>query len=165
MPHLRIVSDALWYRANQKIDNRQLRTDIPTGPDHPLFGIPRDSRSPLSKIFICDCCGNKMHQTGRNEGGFKCSACDKTGVCWNRATALRANVLRNLSGAISGKLLSMTGVVEAMVQYVKTLNADQSGREARIVQLRSELRALTVQRDNLYLVAQCGQETPDTVPK
>ena len=51
MPHLRIVSDELWYQANAAIDGRRPDREFPSGPDHPQFGIPRDSRSLLSTIF------------------------------------------------------------------------------------------------------------------
>ena len=59
MPELRIVSDALWYRANEAIDARMCKKVYQRGADHPLFGIPRNSRGPLSTCFICGICGAK----------------------------------------------------------------------------------------------------------
>ncbi|QDT44030.1 Recombinase [Gimesia alba] len=93
MPHLRIIEDWLWYKANEVIDQRGARSSYPQGIDHPLYGISRDSRSPLSRLFICGICGSKMHMDGRREGGFRCSAASKN-RCWNSATALRDFVYR-----------------------------------------------------------------------
>jgi len=73
MPHLRIVDDWVWYAANEVIDGRRRKADSKRGDDHPLAGIPRDSRSPLANLFFCAICGAKMHMEGRNEGGYRCS--------------------------------------------------------------------------------------------
>jgi DNA invertase Pin-like site-specific DNA recombinase len=70
MPQLRIVSDALWYQANQAINDRNSRPVRPRGEENPLAGIPRNSREPLSNIFFCGCCHGKMYAQGRNEGGY-----------------------------------------------------------------------------------------------
>ena len=132
MPHLRIVSDALWYRANKQIDDRQHRKDIPSGADHPLFGIPRDSRGPLTKVFVCGCCMSKMHQCGRSAGGYRCSTCRKAGGCWNKATALREDVHQILSQTISNAVLSKTAVIEVMVPYIKSLYADTGATKLKL---------------------------------
>lgn len=60
MEHLRVVPDWLWYDANTAITERALRDPGPKGLDHPLAGIPRDSRGPLSSLFVCGICGGKM---------------------------------------------------------------------------------------------------------
>jgi DNA invertase Pin-like site-specific DNA recombinase len=57
MPQLRIVSDELWYQANAAIDDRRPCRDFPSGPENPLFGTPRDSRSLLTTLFKCGVCG------------------------------------------------------------------------------------------------------------
>jgi hypothetical protein len=60
MPHLRIVEDWLWLGANAAIDERCNHESPPGGAEHPLAGIPRDSRGPLSGLFFCGNCGAKM---------------------------------------------------------------------------------------------------------
>ncbi|MBL8829223.1 MAG: recombinase family protein, partial [Planctomycetaceae bacterium] len=57
MPHLRIVPDWLWYAANKAINERRPKDEVLSGVDHGLYGIPRDSRGPLSNLFRCRCCG------------------------------------------------------------------------------------------------------------
>jgi hypothetical protein len=92
MEHLRIVPDWLWFKANKAIDNRQRKRDRARGASHPLAGIPRDSRGPLARCFVCFC-GAKMYGDGRQEGGYRCSAA-KQGLCWNKATTLRSTKSR-----------------------------------------------------------------------
>ena len=72
MPHLRIVPDWLWYKANDAITKRRTRSSYVKGPEHPLTGLPRDSRDPLLNR-CCDVCGGKMYGGGRNEGGYRCA--------------------------------------------------------------------------------------------
>jgi DNA invertase Pin-like site-specific DNA recombinase len=115
--HLRIVSDHLWYRANDKIDKRTTAKNRARGAGSPLWNVPRDSRGPLSNIFVCGACGAKMYAEGRREGGYRCSQAKK-GNCWNRATALRSVVHANLGSAIGAALLASTGEVENLVQYI-----------------------------------------------
>ena len=86
MPQLRIVSDELWAQANAAIDARRPDWDFPSGPEHPLFGVPRDSRGLLTTLFKCGICGAPMHKGGRGGRAYVCSAARKR-KCWNRATA------------------------------------------------------------------------------
>jgi len=51
MQHLRIVSDHLWYSANDAIDKRRSTTNRRHGSEHPLFRIPRDSRSSVAGLL------------------------------------------------------------------------------------------------------------------
>ncbi len=62
MEHLRIIPDWLWFKANDTIAVRTRKKAHRRGEDHPLAGIPRDSRGPLSEVFICGCedCNQKM---------------------------------------------------------------------------------------------------------
>jgi hypothetical protein len=123
MPHLRIVPDWLWYQANQAIQNRRTRGAIPTGKNHPLAGIPRDSRGPLAGIMHCAPCGGKMIVDGRREGGYRCRNARK-GTCWNKASPLRSLVHAQLSKAIAEQLLALDGVLDALVAHVQGLLAD-----------------------------------------
>src|SRR6202451_172601 len=70
MPHLRMVSDELWFQANAAIDGRRPYQDYLSGPDNPLFGVPRDSRGLLTTLFKCGICGAPMHKGGRGGGAY-----------------------------------------------------------------------------------------------
>ena len=72
MPHLRIVSDELWCQANGAIDNRRPCRAYPSGPDNPLFGVPRDLRGLLTTLFKCGICGAPMHKGGRGGNAYFC---------------------------------------------------------------------------------------------
>lgn len=144
MPHLRMVEDWLWYLANEVIDGRA-RPSVPrSGPDHPLFGVPRNSRSLLSNVFVCGICGSKMYAEGRNEGGYRCSAARRKN-CWNKATCLRDLTHQRICTSVSeALLLASPEVMDVLIEQVQSLLADQD-------QLREELRKLTKQRADLRL--------------
>ncbi|QDV20643.1 hypothetical protein Pan153_53190 [Gimesia panareensis] len=143
MPHLRMVEDWLWHKANQAIDQRITRSPHPSGKDHPLSGIPRNSRSPLSNIFVCGICGSKMYMEGRNEGGFRCSAATK-GKCWNKTTALRDFSYRQIGVAVSETILkSSDSILEPLTTYIESLllsPEDVEGLKIRLKRRRSELK-------------------------
>ena len=149
MPHLRIVEDWLWYQANEAIGNRARGKDRPSGIDHPLHGIPRDSRSPLSNSFVCGICGSKMYMTGRNEGGYRCSAAVH-GKCWNKTTALRDLTHQRIGTAISQAILeaSQTAVPELLKYMVKRL-ADRGDLAKRQADLQCRQSALKREQDLL----------------
>lgn len=129
MPHLRIVPDWLWFKANEKIDERMNKKVSVSGDDHPLANLPRNSRFPLSKNIICDCCEDKMWADGRNEGGYRCKHA-KSGECWNKATAVRDFVHRQISRAVSNELLALDGILDTMVAHIgKRLQDDAPRRE------------------------------------
>ncbi len=118
MPHLRLVSDHLWFQANDAIDGRISTTNRSSGSDHPLWDVPRDSRTPLSKILVCGICSERTHVIGSN--GYRCRNTTKDArpvePCWNRAStklaiahsairdALRAQIQR-LKEPLTQKLI------------------------------------------------------------
>jgi DNA invertase Pin-like site-specific DNA recombinase len=141
MPHLRIIEDWLWNSANQAIDERTTRKQLTSGLEHPLHGIPRDSRGPLSQIFFC-VCGAKMYMDGRNEGGYRCSNARK-GLCNNRASPLRSVVHAKLGKAIADRLLSLDGHAEVLAALIAECLQDTDARSERRVTLKGEERKLT----------------------
>ena len=120
MKHLAIVPDWLWQKANAAIDSRKTRPDPPHGAAHPLSGIPRDSRGPLSTLFVCDVCGGKMHATGRTKGGYRCS-CAHGPDCWCKATAERSVTHSKISQAIIGQLEAFGGALESIVREIEKM--------------------------------------------
>lgn len=132
MPHLRIVSDDLWYRANKAIDDRKTTDNHKKGADHPLYGIPRDSRSPLANVIDCGLCGEKMIvAAGRHESGYRCRA-SCFGECRNRATFLVDLAIRKLGAAIVPQILNSMQLVEAMINHIMDVCEDQSQYQRQI---------------------------------
>jgi len=125
MPHLRMVSDALWHTANAAIDARAVVRKGHTGK-HPLAGVPRDSRGPLSTIFYCGICQRKMYQDGRGEGGYRCAGA-KNGDCWNKATADRRTAHAEIGKAIVDAILGSSDQLAIVAKAVlQKLEVDQS---------------------------------------
>lgn len=144
MPHLRIVDDALWYAANKAIDDRAIHSDGPTGIDHPLHAIPRDSRGPLSTVFVCGICGAKMHMEGRNEGGYRCSAA-RQGNCWNKTTALRGLTHQHIGAAVSSAILQASeAVVPELLQFLKEGLASLNDLRQQKTEIEKRFQALKV---------------------
>ena len=133
MPHLRIVSDWLWYAANDAIDQRHTNRNknIPRGADHPLFGCPRASRGPLSGRFWCGICGAKMHQAVRIDGGYRCSKVSK-GLCWNKATTLRTVAHEAIRVAVVNHLTALDDEFEQIIEQVRSVIEDNGSRQRRI---------------------------------
>jgi DNA invertase Pin-like site-specific DNA recombinase len=134
MAQLRIVPDWLWHQANNVLEERTTRKVVPRGVDHPLAGIPRARRGPLSGSFVCGVCGSKMYMDGRREGGYRCSQAGK-GTCWNKATAMRSLVHARIGQAIAEQLLSLDGVLEALLAQVQALWQQDEPRKQRRDQL------------------------------
>ena len=164
MPHLRIVSDALWYAANDVIDGRNMRKNRPTGLDHPKTGIPRDSHGPLSQIFFCRC-GAKMHMDGRGTGGYRCSAAP-SGSCWNKATALRALAHSKIGATIADRLIASDGIIETLIDRVRRAMQDGEPFKKRDDELRKEETELTDICDRLtHLIEKAKEKSVDRLMK
>lgn len=160
IPHLRIVDDPLWYAANKTIDDRGGGRDRPSGIDHSLYGIPRDSRGPLSTVFVCGICGAKMHMEGRNEGGYRCSAARK-GKCWNKSTALRDLTHEKIGGAVSAAILEASAaIVPDLLQYVADRLADRDDLRRQQTEFQKRLQALKVVEDRLIRAISQSDDPP-----
>lgn len=163
MPHLRIVDDAIWYAANAAIDARCRRTSVPSGKDHPLAGIPRDSRGPLSEVFFCFC-GEKMYADGRNGGGYRCRGA-KHGTCWNLATCVRGETHAAISQAIASQLLEFRGTVDFLVQEVESRFLSEASRKDVETTLVKRIAELTRRRDRTVRSIESSDEPPEVLAK
>lgn len=142
MPHLRIVSDALWYAANRKIDERQRNKRVPSGDNHPLANVTRETRFPLTNLFVCGICGNKMWGDGRNEGGYRCGGV-RDGSCWNKATTLRDFAHQQISKAIVHELLSLGSTLHVIVDHISELLRLETSSETQRSKLSEKVQRLT----------------------
>ena len=136
-PHLRIVSDHVWYEANAAIDRRRTRLAGPTGSDHPLSGKARDSRGLLATLFVCGICGGPMHAEGRNEGGYRCAGA-KNYECWNRTTCLREQAHEAVVAAVAREVMGLADSREQLVARVLELHASGGDHAASHRALQSE---------------------------
>lgn len=162
MPHLRIVDDALWYAANAAIKARAPGCEVLLGKDHPLHGVPRSSRGPLSGVLVCGCCGAKMRVDGRVEGGYRCAqvrSCD----CWNHATALRDKTHHWISDAILAKLKTLDTSLDQLQRDATRLLEDDGKRKARIARLERKKAKLEAVRDRLVHAIELGKQAPETL--
>lgn len=130
-----MVPDWLWAKANRAIAGRTRTPEPLQGDDHPLANIRRNSRGPLSNLFVC-VCGAKMWAEGRNEGGYKCSGAHN-GECWNKATALKTISHQAIAKAVIDKLLVLDGSLDALVDFGQQLDREQGHWREREAELRA----------------------------
>jgi DNA invertase Pin-like site-specific DNA recombinase len=143
MPHLRIVSDELWFQANAAIDGRRHDKNCPSGPENPLYGIPRDSRSLLSTLFKCGICGAPMHKGGRGGRAYMCSAAHNR-KCWNKATAEYGLIENAAKQAVREQLGAVDQVVDDFLRRLAELIGDRHQLRCRVDKLTKKEKATNV---------------------
>lgn len=161
MPKLRIVEDWVWYKANEAICARNRNGHVRSGDEHCLAGIPRDSRSPLSNLFFCHCCKQKMHGDGRREGGYRCSIC-RDGLCWNKASALADLTHHAICGAITKQLRSLGERVGRLAEQAGPLLSDGGRRDVRRIELQREAHEHKTAIDNLNAALETAKVSPQS---
>lgn len=165
MPELRVVPDALWLRANDVItERRKCRKAPATGRDHPLAGIVRDSRGPLSGVFVCGCCTKKakMNVDGRGGDGYRCRGVRKR-KCWNKATAIVKLTHQRIAGAICDQLRMLDTELDGLLSHVRDIFDDHGLRQGKRDQYEQAAREAAEALDNLGKVAEKAQELPDKI--
>jgi hypothetical protein len=158
MPHLRIVSDELWSQANAAINARRPKKEYPSGPDNPMFGVPRDSRSLLTTLFKCGICGSPMHKGGRGGRAYVCSAAHNR-KCWNRATAEYGLIENAVKQVVSQQLCAVDQVVDEFLHRLAELIGDRDELRRRVDQLTRKKKAIDLRIRRLIKVIE-SKKTP-----
>ena len=130
---LRIVDDSVWYSANDAIKDRAPNAEIPAGRDSPLYGIERNKRGPLSRVFRCRC-NKKMWVDGRGKPSYRCKKV-RRGECWNKATSLRDKTHDWLRDAMLSQLQSLDRRIDTLLDQVTKLLDDAGVMEVRKARL------------------------------
>jgi DNA invertase Pin-like site-specific DNA recombinase len=163
MPHLRIVSDHLWDLANAAIDARCTTKNRLCGRDHPLYGVPRGTTTPLSSRITC-VCEQVMQIIGKN--GFRCRNVDgeyKQPACWNRATAKVQITHDAVADALQQHFNAHEpSLSEAMAQLQNRLGEPNS-REHRRKALQQERQEAEAALNNLANAIEGKSEPPETL--
>ncbi len=154
-PHLRIVSDALWYKANAAVDGRRMFKEPVRGAGHPLRGTTRKRDGLLSGVFVCGVCGVPMYSHGRKDGVFRCSGASK-GKCWNRVYCMRERVYPALLEAVVNEVLSLEGVRQAVLDRVRQLYETGGSMAAELKKLDKEERKLVAAIERLSVAIEQG---------
>lgn len=161
MPHIRIVDDWLWQAANDAISGRD-QSRHTTGRENSQYGIPRDARGPLSKLFYCACCGSTMERPGPN--GYRCSrASPRRRECWNRATAKPPIVHAAFATAVGERLDAFVNIAESTIAAIEAVCGQSLSRDEERTALLAQRSALLKARDNLKQVAEAGKHRAETV--
>jgi hypothetical protein len=158
MPHLRIVSDELWFQANAAINARRPKKEYPSGPDNPMFGVPRDSRSLLTTLFKCGICGSPMHKGGRGGRAYVCSAAHNR-KCWNRATAEYGLIENAVKQVVRQQLSAVDQVVDEFLRRLTELIGDRDELSRRLDQLTRKKKAINLGIRRLIKVIE-SKKTP-----
>jgi hypothetical protein len=154
-PHLRIVSDALWYRANEVVDRRRVFKKPVRGAGHPLRGTTRQRRGLLAGVFTCGVCGSPMYSHGKTDGVFRCSGASK-GTCWYRGYCMRERVYPAVLEAIVDSVLSLHGVRDAVLARVRELHEKGGSVAAEFNKLDKEEKKLVAAIDRLTAAVESG---------
>lgn len=169
MEHLRIVPDALWFAANQVIAEDNTRDVYPIGEANPLHSIPRDSRQPLSRVFLCKICGGKMYGEGRNEGGYKCSNSHNwrrtKRPCWNKATCLRDITHAQISKAIVAQITALNGVADGLSAHLASLFIDEDRWRAMEQRLQADIKTSQTAIRGLVKAMEAAEEDELKIPQ
>jgi DNA invertase Pin-like site-specific DNA recombinase len=154
-PHLRIVSDSLWYKANAVVDGRRVFKEPVRGAGHPLRGTTRKRNGLLSGVFVCGVCGSPMYSYGRKDGVFRCSGASK-GNCWNRVYCMRDRVYPAVLEAVVNEVLSLDGVRDAVLARVQQLYEQGGSVAAELKKLDKEERKLVAMVERLSTAVEQG---------
>jgi len=132
------------------------------GRDHPLWGIPRDSRGPLSGTFVCGVCQGTMQVDGRIEGGYRCRNI-RRGCCWNRATSLRSFTHQQIGDKISERLRGLELELDRLIEQVQVTFDDHGLRRNQREQLQQAEREALEALENLTTLAEKARELPEII--
>jgi DNA invertase Pin-like site-specific DNA recombinase len=158
MPHLRIVSDHLWYKANEVVDGRRVFQKPVRGAGHPLRGTTRQRRGLLSGVFTCGICGSQIYSYGKTNGSYRCSAA-ATGKCWNRVYCMRERVHPAVIDAVVAEVLSLDGVRDSVLARVRELHATGGSVAAELKSIDREEKKYLAAIERLSTAIESGDGT------
>ena len=156
--HLRIVSDAVWYKANEVVDKRRVFQKPVRGAGHPLRGTTRQRRGLLSGVFVCGICGSQIYSYGKTNGSYRCSAAAR-GKCWNRVYYMRERVHPAVIEAVANEVLSLDGVRDAVLARVRELQATGGSVTAELKSIDREEKKLLAAIERLSTAIESGDGT------
>ena len=154
-PHLRIVSDHLWYKANEVVDKRRVFQKPVRGAGHPLRGTTRQRRGLLAGVFTCGVCGSPMHSHGKTDGVLRCSGAAK-GNCWYRGYCMRERVYPAVLEAVVDAVLSLDGVRDAVLTRVRELHEKGGSLAVELKKLDKEEKKLVAATERLSAAVEGG---------
>ena len=157
-PHLRIVSDRLWYKANEVVDKRRVFQKPIRGAGHPLRGTTRQRRGLLAGVFTCGVCGSPMHSHGKTDGVFRCSGAAR-GTCWYRGYCMRERVYPAVLEAVVDAVLSLDGVRDAVLARVRALHEKGGSLAVELKKLDKEENKLVSAIERLSAAVESGDGT------
>jgi site-specific DNA recombinase len=154
-PHLRIVSDDLWYRANEVVNGRRVFKEPIRGAGHPLRGTTRQRRGLIAGVFVCGICGAPMYSHGKTDGTFRCAGASK-GECWYRGYCMRERVYPAILEAVVDEVLSLDGVRDAVLARVKELHEKGGSVAAELKKLEKDEKRLMAMVERLSTAIEGG---------
>ena len=157
-PHLRIVSDHLWYEANEVVDGRRVFKEPVRGAGHPLRGTTRQRRGLLSGVFTCGICGEPMYSYGKKDGAYRCSA-SAQGKCWNRVYCMRERVHPTVIEAAVNEVLSLDGVRDAVLARVRELHEKGGSQSVELKKLEKDEKKFVAAIERLSTAIESGDGT------
>ena len=157
-PQLRIVSDQLWYKANEVVDKRRVFQKPIRGAGHPLRGTTRQRRGLLAGVFTCGVCGAPMHSHGKTNSVFRCSGAAR-GTCWHRGYCMRERVYPAVLEAVVDAVLSLDGVRDAVLPPVRELHEKGGSLAVELKKLDKQEKKLVLASEWLSAAVEGGDGT------
>jgi len=154
-PHLRIISDHLWYKANEVVDKRRVFQKPVRGAGHPLRGTTRQRRGLLAGVFNCGICGSPMYSHGKTDGVFRCSGASQ-GKCWYRGYCMRERVYPAVLEAVVDAVLSIDGVRDEVLARVQELHEKGGSVAAEFKKLDKDEKKLVAAIERLSAAVESG---------
>ncbi|WP_352494547.1 MULTISPECIES: recombinase family protein [unclassified Mesorhizobium] len=128
VPHLRIVDEEIWRRAQDlKTERSRLKLNVKRRPPHLLSGLLR-----------CGCCGSGMSVHDRDKTGktrIRCSTVRESGSCPNR----RIVYLRSVENAVLDGMRDELKDPRLIEIYVRNYNEERQRLAARASNVRVTL--------------------------
>jgi len=142
LPHLRIVAQEVWDRAQDRLQANALRPSLPSS-NHLIS--KRRARHLLSGLLSCGVCGGGVTIVSSRRLG--CEAARRRGTCTNHLTIRREALEQVVLDGLRKHLLEPTLFEEFCKEYTREVNRLRSEAKADIEGALAELRKIDRELD------------------
>ncbi len=167
-PDLRVVSEALWEAAHERLQATRatyLRTNKGKLWGRPASGI--ESKYLLTGMVQCGCCGGSLHVRGRDHGKqrayfYGCTSYHLRGrtVCGNNLEAPMGIADRAVLSSIEHDLLRPEVIELAIAKAAERLRPDSNHLEVQRETLKGELAKVEEELERLTTAIASGGDLP-----
>ncbi|CAH0150504.1 recombinase family protein [Roseomonas sp. CECT 9278] len=155
VPHLRIIDDGLWDRAQARLTKEAAPT---RDGEVPAFWERRRAKHLLTGKVVCATCGGQYAALGRDYLG--CQRARRGKGCANTRTVRRAKLEALVMGALGSRLMRPDRVAAFGKAYVAEWSRAHAETTASADTQKRALQVVQRQRDNLLQAIADGLRSP-----